>query len=85
MPIYPKSYREKVGAEGYAKAPVGAGPYRILKFEAGKEVVFERFEKYWHGSPKGKPAIKTIHVRWCRMRQRSLPSCWLAGSIGSGT
>ena len=64
MPIYPKSYREKVGAEGYAKAPVGAGPYRILKFEAGKEVVFERFEKYWHGSPKGKPAIKTIHVRF---------------------
>jgi peptide/nickel transport system substrate-binding protein len=24
LPIYPKAYREKVGAEGYAKAPIGA-------------------------------------------------------------
>ena len=31
IPIYPKAYREKVGADGYAKAPVGAGPYKITK------------------------------------------------------
>jgi peptide/nickel transport system substrate-binding protein len=64
IPIYPKAYREKVGADGYAKAPIGTGPYRIVKWEAGKEVLFERFEEYWAGSAKGKPAIKTMFVRF---------------------
>jgi len=63
-PIHPKAYREKVGPEGFAKAPIGAGPYKIIKNEVGKEVVFERFADYWAGSPKGTPAIKTLHVRF---------------------
>ena len=62
--MYPKAYREKVGPEGYARAPVGTGPYKILKFEAGKEVLYERFEDYFKDSPKGRPAIKTLHVRF---------------------
>src|SRR5712671_957536 len=62
-PIHPKAYREKVGPAGFSAKPVGAGPYRIIKNDQGKEVVFERFEEYWAGSPKGKPAIKTLHVR----------------------
>jgi len=63
-PIWPKAYREKLGAEGYAKAPVGAGPYRITKVETGSGLEFERFEEYWAGSPKGKPAIRKITVRF---------------------
>ena len=63
-PIHPKAYREKVGPEGFAAKPVGAGPYKIVKNEQGKEVAFERFEDYWAGSPKGKPAIKNLHVRF---------------------
>src|SRR4030081_2738012 len=64
LPIYPKTYREKVGPEGYAKAPVGTGPYRITKVEPGVSIDFERFEDYWAGSPKGKPAIKKLSVRF---------------------
>jgi peptide/nickel transport system substrate-binding protein len=64
LPIYPKAYREKVGAEGYAKAPVGAGPYKVTKVEPGVSIDFERFEDYWAGSPKGKPAIKKMSVRF---------------------
>src|SRR5881394_1735731 len=30
--IVPKKYVEKVGDEGYKKAPVGAGPYRFVSF-----------------------------------------------------
>jgi peptide/nickel transport system substrate-binding protein len=63
-PIWPKAYREKVGAEGYAKAPVGTGPYRITKVETSASVEFERFEDYWAGSPKGKPAIKKLFVKF---------------------
>jgi peptide/nickel transport system substrate-binding protein len=64
LPMYPKAYREKVGAEAYAKAPVGAGPYKITKVEPGVSATFERFDDYWAGSPKGKPAIKSISVRY---------------------
>src|SRR3954465_8712816 len=64
IPIYPKAYREKVGAEGYAKAPVGAGPYKMTRVEPGVSIDFERFEDYWAGSPKGKPAIKKMSVRF---------------------
>ena len=64
IPIYPKAYREKVGPEGYAKAPVGAGPYKMTKVEPGVSIDFERFEDYWAGSPKGKPAIKKMSVRF---------------------
>jgi peptide/nickel transport system substrate-binding protein len=63
-PIHPKAYREKVGPEGFAAKPVGAGPYKIVANEQGKEVVFERFDDYWAGSPKGKPAIRKLHVRF---------------------
>ena len=62
-PIHPKAYREKVGPEGFAKAPVGAGPYKITKYEVGKEVTFERFDGYWKGSPKT-PSIKNLYVRF---------------------
>src|SRR3979411_94494 len=64
LPIYPKAYREKVGAEGYARAPVGAGPYKITNAEPGVSVDFERFEDYWAGSPKGKPVIQKMRVRF---------------------
>jgi peptide/nickel transport system substrate-binding protein len=63
-PIHPKAYREKVGPVGFSAKPVGAGPYKIVRNEQGKEVFFERFEDYWAGSPKGKPAIKNLHVRF---------------------
>ena len=63
-PIYPKAYREKVGGEAYAKAPIGSGPYKMVKVEPGVSIDFERFDDYWAGSPKGKPAIKKISVRF---------------------
>lgn len=62
-PIHPKAYREKVGPEGFAKAPVGAGPYKIVKNDQGKEVVYEKFADYWQGSPKT-ATIKHLHVRF---------------------
>jgi peptide/nickel transport system substrate-binding protein len=62
-PIHPKAYREKVGPEGFSKAPVGAGPYKIVRNDQGKEVVFEKFADYWKGSPKT-ATIKNLHVRF---------------------
>ena len=63
MPILPKAYRERVGAEGYSKAPIGTGPYRFTKVEAPGLFEFERFDDYFADSPKPKPAIKRLVLR----------------------
>ena len=42
--IVPKKYVEKVGDDGYKKAPIGAGPYKFASFSPGVELVFEAFE-----------------------------------------
>ena len=45
--IVPKKYVEKVGEDGFKKAPIGAGPYRFVSFAPGVELVLEAFE---HGT-----------------------------------
>ncbi len=54
--IVPKKYVEKVGDEGFKKAPVGAGPYKLVSFKPGVELVLEAFDGYW----RKKPGIKTL-------------------------
>ena len=39
--IVPKKYVERVGEDGFKKAPVGAGPYRFVSFTPGVELVLE--------------------------------------------
>src|SRR5881296_3749477 len=52
--IVPKKYVEKVGEDGYKKAPVGAGPYKFVSFNPGVELVMEAFEGYWRKTPSVK-------------------------------
>ncbi|HET7881564.1 MAG TPA: ABC transporter substrate-binding protein, partial [Acetobacteraceae bacterium] len=63
LPIWPKSYRERVGADEYAKHPVGAGPYRITRVDGVREIDFERFDDYYADSPKGRPAIRRLIIK----------------------
>jgi peptide/nickel transport system substrate-binding protein len=49
--IVPKKYVEKVGDEGFKKAPVGAGPYKFVSFTPGVELVLEAFDQYWRKRP----------------------------------
>jgi len=57
--IVPKKYVEKVGDDGFLKAPVGAGPYRVVSFSPGVELVMEAFEGYW----RKVPAVKRLVFR----------------------
>ena len=57
--IVPKKYVEKVGDDGFKKAPVGAGPYRVVSFTPGVELVMEAFEGYW----RKVPAVKRMVFR----------------------
>ncbi len=49
--IVPRKYVEKVGEDGFKKAPIGAGPYRFVSFTPGVELVLEAFEGYWRKTP----------------------------------
>jgi len=57
--IVPKAYYEKVGKDGFKTAPIGAGPYKFVKQQAGAEVEFEAFPDYW----RKVPSVKTILMR----------------------
>ena len=60
--IVPKKYIEKVGEDGFKKAPVGAGPFKFVSFNPGIELVLEAFPEYWRKPPQVK-----------RMIMRSIP------------
>jgi peptide/nickel transport system substrate-binding protein len=55
--IVPKAYVEKVGDDGFKKAPVGAGPYRFVSFNPGVELVMEAWEGYWRKVPNVKRLV----------------------------
>ena len=62
LPIWPKTYRERLGPERYAQAPVGTGPYRVISVDGNNAIGLQRFDGYFDGSPKGRPAIRWIRI-----------------------
>src|SRR5262245_39171864 len=54
--IVPKKYLEKVGDDGFRRAPIGAGPYKFAAFNPGVDLVLEANEKYWRKAP----SVKTL-------------------------
>jgi peptide/nickel transport system substrate-binding protein len=57
--IVPKKYVEKVGDEGFKKAPIGAGPYSFVSFTPGVELVLEALDSYW----RKRPAVRSAGVQ----------------------
>ena len=54
--ILPKAYYEKVGAEGFEKAPIGSGPYKVDAFERNAFLRLKAHPGHW--GPK--PAFDTV-------------------------
>src|SRR5262245_13719600 len=57
--IVPKKYVEKVGEDGFKAAPIGAGPYKVVSFKPGVELVLESFDAYRRKAP----AVKRLVMR----------------------
>ena len=57
--VVPKKYVEKVGDDGFKRAPIGAGPYRFVSFNPGVELVVEAYEGFWRKTP----AVKRLVFR----------------------
>jgi len=44
-PVSPTAVK-RMGNQDFARAPVGAGPFKFVSWEPGRQVVMERFDKY---------------------------------------
>jgi peptide/nickel transport system substrate-binding protein len=85
--IVPKKYVEKVGEEGFKKAPVGAGPYRFVSFTPGVELVLEAFEGYWRKTPSVKrlvfKAVPDVSTRLAMLKRREADIAYgVSGELG---
>jgi peptide/nickel transport system substrate-binding protein len=49
--LIPPHYYEEVGAEGFEKAPIGSGPYKVVEFERGSFIRMTAFKDYWGPKP----------------------------------
>ncbi|MFT3820325.1 MAG: ABC transporter substrate-binding protein [Rubrivivax sp.] len=52
-----------LNANAQANRMIGAGPYRVVSFSPGRELVVERYAGYRAGSPKGLPSIPRLRFR----------------------
>jgi peptide/nickel transport system substrate-binding protein len=57
--IVPRKYFEKVGEDGFRRAPIGAGPYKFVSFQPGIELTLEAFDGYWRKAP----SVKRVVIR----------------------
>ena len=85
--IVPKKYLEKVGDEGFKKAPIGAGPYRFVSFNPGVELVLEAVDQYWRKAPQVKRLVfRTIpdpSTRFAALKRGEIDiSYWMTASLG---
>jgi peptide/nickel transport system substrate-binding protein len=47
----PKNYFDKVGAEAFAKQPIGTGPWKMSSFTPGANVQLDAYKDYWGNKP----------------------------------
>jgi len=55
--VVPRKHVEKVGEDGFKKAPVGAGPFKFVSYTPGVELVLEAFDGYWRKTPSVKRLV----------------------------
>jgi peptide/nickel transport system substrate-binding protein len=78
--IVPKSYVEEVGDEAFAEKPIGAGPFKFVRGKLDAEVVMERFEDYYGGSPD-LPPVGPAKVKRAVFRTMPEPSTRVAAIL----
>ena len=49
--MLPPQYYQKVGPQGFTTAPIGTGPFRVVRFTPDAEVRMERHDGYWGPKP----------------------------------
>src|SRR5262245_16544595 len=85
--VVPRKYVERVGEDGFKKAPVGAGPYRFVSFTPGVELVLEAVDGYWRKTPSVKRLVfkssPDVATRLVMLKRGDVDAAYgLPGEIG---
>jgi len=85
--VVPRKYIERVGEDGFKKAPVGAGPYRFVSFTPGVELVLEATDSYWRKSPSVRrlvfKSVSDVSTRLVMLKRGDVDAAYgLPGEIG---
>lgn len=90
LPIVPEHIagRQDVNTGAFATAPVGTGPYKLVKWSKSEKIAFEANPSYWGGAPKVKKftmaVIKDDDVRATRLRSGDLDGAILPPNLAQG-
>ncbi len=60
VPILSKAAYESMGAEAYARKPIGSGPYSVVNWAGGDSITLARYDGYW--GDKGKFAEAVFQI-----------------------
>jgi peptide/nickel transport system substrate-binding protein len=55
--VMPKSYFRARGQAGFAAAPVGSGPYKMVDYQRNSRIVLEAHDRYWAGPARIKRIV----------------------------
>ena len=78
--IVPRKYIKEVGDKAFAEKPIGTGPFKFVKGKLDSEVVMERFDRYYGGSPK-LPPVGLAKVKKAVFRTMPEPSTRVAALL----
>ena len=78
--IVPEKYIKTVGDAAFAEKPIGTGPFKFVKGRLDAEIVMERFEQYYGGSPK-LPPVGPARVKQAVFRTMPEPSTRVAALL----
>ena len=57
----PKNYYERVGQDGFSKAPVGTGPWKFVSRTVKEELKLEAFDDYWNKAHR--PGVRHLTIK----------------------
>lgn len=60
--VMPKAYFERVGADGFAHAPVGTGPWQLVSWKVKEEMQFRAWDGYWNQAQR--PAARSLTIKF---------------------
>ena len=49
--VMPKAHYLEVGVDAFGQAPIGTGPYKVVRFSSGDALETVAFDDYWDGPP----------------------------------
>lgn len=52
LPAHILAKYQNINRVPFNSAPIGSGPFKFVKWERGREIVLERFKRYFKGEPK---------------------------------